>query len=142
MSSLSFCQLLQVLLADVLEGYQAVRDSSIVSLFRFVVGGTGFEGQDCASGDLFRTVANVTFYRTGGNVGSQSGGSSRPPLFVKRRGELRDCFVSWFGVNSECARVLVTTLGLEEGGGGSFLAEVGERGVAQLVKCPPTTCFV
>ena len=68
MSSLSFCQLLQVLLADVLEGYQAVRDSSIVSLFRFVVGGTGFEGQDCASGDLFRTVANVTFYRTGATL--------------------------------------------------------------------------
>ena len=32
--------------------------------FRFVVCGTRFEGQDYANGDLFHTVAGVTFYRT------------------------------------------------------------------------------
>ena len=29
-----------------------------------MVGGTRFEGQDSANGDLFRTVASVTFCRT------------------------------------------------------------------------------
>ena len=61
-----------------------------------------------------------------GNVGSQNGGSSRPPLLVKRGGELCDCFVSWFGVYGECAWVLVSALGLEQDGGRSFLTEVGE----------------
>ena len=61
-----------------------------------------------------------------GNVGSQRGRSWRPPLFVKCGGELCDCFVSWFGVDGECAWVLVSAFGLEEGGGGSLFTEVGE----------------
>ena len=50
------------------------------------------------------------------NGGPENAGSSRSPLFVKRGGELCDCFVSWFGVDGECARVLVSAFGLEEGG--------------------------
>ena len=64
MSSRSFASYFKCYLPTVLEVYQPVRDSSTVSLFRFVVGGTRFEGQDYASGDLFHTVAGVTFYRT------------------------------------------------------------------------------
>ena len=63
-------------------------------------------------------------------------------MFVKCGRELRDGFVSWFGVDGECARVLVSTPGLEQGGGRSFLAEVGKRRVAKLVERPPTTCFL
>ena len=46
--------------------------------------------------------------------------------FVENGGQFRDGFVSWFGVDGECAGVLVSAFGLEEGGGGSFFAEVGE----------------
>ena len=47
-------------------------------------------------------------------------GASVRPFFVKRGGEVRDSFVSSFGVYGECARVLVSALGLEQDGGGSF----------------------
>ena len=97
-----------------------------VSLFRFVECGDPVRGPGQANGDLFRTVASVTCYQDVGNVGPRSGGSSRPPLFVKHGRESRDCFVSWFGVDGECARVLVSALGLEQDGGRPLFAEVGE----------------
>ena len=56
----------------------------------------------------------------------RSGGSSRPPLFVKRGRELCDCFVSRFGIDSERARVLVAALSLQQDGGCPLFAEVGE----------------
>ena len=91
--------------------------------FRFVVGGIPFRGPGLCK---WRSVLQCHLLPDVGNVGSQRGGSWRPPLFVKRVGELCDCFVSWFGVDGERAWVLVSAFGLEEGGGGSFLAEVGE----------------
>ena len=71
----------------------------------------------------------------------ENAGSYRPPLLVKGGGELCDCFASWFGVDGECAWVLVSALGLEQDGGRSCFTEVGKRGVAELVECPPTTRF-
>ena len=57
---------------------------------------------------------------------TRGGGSSQRPLFVKGGCQFRDGFVSRFGIDSERTRVLVSAFGLEQDGGGSFLAEVGE----------------
>ena len=140
MSSRSFCQLLQVLLADRLGGLPTspgfVDGIPLQVCGRWhPVRGPGL----CTSGDLFHTVAGVTFYRTWTTLHPRVAVHRDHRSFVKRGGELGDCFVSWFGVDGECAWILVSALGLEEGGGGSFLTEVGKRGVAQLVECPPTT---
>ena len=126
MSSLSFWQLLQVLLAHRLGGLPTSpgffdgNPHQVAGMWHPVRGPGLCKWRPVPHGCQYHPFTDV------GNVRSQSGGSSRPPFFVKRGREVRDGFVSWFGVDGECAWVLVSAFGLEEGSGRSFLTEVGE----------------
>ena len=76
--------------------------------------------------DLFSLVAHGTPERAWASMDIRGISSTEGASFVERGSELRDGFVSWFGVNGERAGVLVAALGLQQGGGGSCFAEVSQ----------------